>query len=166
MSKKDKSISNAEKSAKKASQEQERLEILAKADEVKGEQLTISITGEVQKENELRQFALGSIEDPEKHYELYYKGINKLLYSNLPKGLGNKPARDYIYEERNTFLTGGKRIKKNGTRGGDGRMGYIADAEELFQVIMDWIIKNGSMVDLFNTLRSLNVSKGYGTRKF
>jgi hypothetical protein len=157
---------NIAKNEKERKDQEEKLRILAEADAVKGEQLTITSSGEIERENELRQFALGSIEDPERKYEVYYKGIQKLLKKHLPAGKHNKEARDYIYEEKNTYLSRGKRINKAGIRGADGRMGYIVDADEIFQIVMDWIIANGSMVDLFNRLRDLNVSKGYGTRIF
>jgi hypothetical protein len=145
---------------------EEKLRILAEADAVKGEQLTITETGEVQKENELRQFALGSIEDPERKYEVYYKGIQRLLLKHLPSGRQNKVARNYIYEEKNTYLSRGKRINKAGIRGADGRMGYLADADDIFKIVMDWIMSNGSMMNLYSQLRELNISKGYGIRQF
>ncbi len=145
---------------------EEKLRILAETDAVKGEQLTITETGTVEKENELRQFALGSVEDPERKYEVYYKGIQRLLIKHLPSGKQNKVARDYIYEEKNTYLTRGKRINKAGIRGADGRMGYLTDADEVFNIVMEWILANGTMVDLYTRLRELNVSKGYGMRQF
>lgn len=154
------------KNEKELADEQEKLRILAQSDQVKGEQLTITPAGDMSREREILQSALGNIEDPEKKFDLYYKGINRLLRTHLPKGKKNKPARDFIYEEKNTYLTRGKRIKKDGTRGGDGRMSYISDADEMLQIVMDWIMENGTMVDLFNRLRDLNVSKGYGTRTF
>ncbi|MDB5131670.1 MAG: hypothetical protein JWR02_1419 [Mucilaginibacter sp.] len=154
------------KSEQQRKNDEEKLRILAETDAVKGEQLSITETGKVEKENELRQFALGSIEDPDRKYEVYYKGIQRLLKTHLPKGKQNKVARDYIYEEKNTYLSRGKRINKAGIRGADGRMGYLADADEIFSIIMDWIITNGSMVDLYNKIRDLNMSKGYGTRIF
>jgi hypothetical protein len=36
----------------------------------------------------------------------------------------------------------------------------------MLKIIMDWIMENGTMVDLYNSLRDLNKSKGYGTRQF
>ena len=85
----------------------------------------------------------------------------KLLRAYLPKGKINKEARDYIYEEKNTFLTRGHRINQYGIRGADSRMAYIEEHEELLNVITKWIISRGTMVDLFNTLRDLNREKGY-----
>jgi len=152
--------------AKEQADEQEKLDILARAGQVKGEQLFISSEGTIERQNELRQFALGAIEDPEKKYDVYYKGIQKLLKAYLPKGKQNKTARNYIYEEKNTYLTRGKRINRAGIRGADGRMGYTVDAEEMLKIIMDWIVANGTMVELYNELRDLNLSKGYGVRSF
>ena len=90
----------------------------------------------------------------------------RVLKIYLPKGKQNKVARDYIYEEKNTYLTRGKRVNRVGIRGADGRMGYTIDAEEILKIIMDWIMFNGTMVDLYNNLSVLNVSKGYGSRTF
>jgi hypothetical protein len=150
----------------KSKDEEEKLKILAKADEVKGEQLMLTDEGEFISKKELKEFALGNIENPEKKYDVYYKGIQKLLLKHLPKGPKNKKARNYIYEEKNTYLTRGKRISDAGIRGADGRMGYISDAEEVLKIVMDWIISNGTMIDLFNKFRDINEKKGYGTPKF
>ncbi|MDN3588044.1 hypothetical protein QWY86_15280 [Pedobacter aquatilis] len=153
--------------AKKISQtdkekELEKLGILASTENVKGEQLFLNENGNFEKAQELKEMLQGNTEDPEKKFDIYYKGIQKILISNLPKGKENKLARNYIYEEKNTYLTRGKRKNKFGIRGADGRMGYISDAEEMLQLIMDWIFTNGTMVDLYNKLREINILKGYG----
>lgn len=155
-------ITDKEKAKK---EEQEKLKILAKADQVKGEQLSISPTGKMVKVNELKTLAFGSAENPEKKYDVYYKGIQNLLRKHLPKGKENKKARSYVYEEKNVFLTRGKRINKAGFRGADGRMGYMTDAEEALSIVMKWVRSNGTMVDLFNQFRKVNIKKGYGVRK-
>ena len=147
--KKKESIENDEKSM-----------ILAKADQVKGEQLVILPEG-LKTENEIKSFALGSIDDPEMKYDLYYKGIMKLLRKFLPKGKENRKARSYIYEEKNTLLTRGKRINDKGIRGGDSRMAYINDVEELLNIITQWVVSKGTMVELYNTISDLNKSRGY-----
>lgn len=157
--------SKAKSKSVKSTDEEERLKILAEADEVKGEQLQFTEEGNFESKKELKDFALGNIENPEKKYNVYYKGIQKLLLKHLPKGKKNEKARKYIYEEKNTFLTRGKRINDAGIRGADGRMSYMSDAEAVLKIVMDWILSNGTMVDLFNTLRDLNVEKGYGTPK-
>lgn len=141
--------------------EQERLEILMKADQVKGQQLTIDATGEFYTEDELKKLVLGGVQDPEKMYETYYKGISKLLKQNLPIGNDFKPARDLIYEEKNCFLTRGHRIDDDGIRGADSRMGYVEDAEIILGVIISWVVSKGTSFDLFTILRDLNYGRGY-----
>lgn len=154
------------KDEKEAKKYEEKLSILAKADEIKGEQLVISSSGELKSENELKNIiASGDFEDPEKKYELYYKGLMKILKDHLPKGKYYKKARKYVYEEKNTFLTRGKRINENGKRGADSRMSYNSDCEILLSIIIEWVTNKGTMLALFNNLRDLNVSKGYGSPK-
>jgi hypothetical protein len=143
-------------------QELEKMELISRADEIKGEQLSIGLQGEILTENELRKFALGDIENPEKKYDVYYNGISRLLRKHLPKGEPFKKARYYIYEEKNTFLTRGHRINKQGIRGADGRMGHLDDAEFILKTITDWIIEGGTMVDLFSKIRNQNLERGYG----
>lgn len=157
---------NLAKAEKQRADELEKLRILAEAEAIRGEQLLITPTGDLGRQNELHMLSVSNLEDPERKYEIYYNGIQKLLKAHLPKGKQNKVARNYIYEEKNTYMTQGKRINRAGMRGADSRMGYISDADEMMKVIMDWIISNGTMVDLFNTMRDLNVSKGYGVRTF
>lgn len=148
------------KQGKQIDEDKERSLILSKADKIKGEQLIIVPDG-VKMEDELKRFALGNVDNPDKKYELLYKGIMKLLKAYLPKGAKNKSARDFIYEEKNTFLTRGHRINSSGIRGADSRMAYIQEHEELLNVITKWIISRGTMIELFTTLRELNRSKGY-----
>lgn len=145
----------------KGSAEQERLEILMKADQVKGQQLTIDATGEFYSEDELKKLVLGGVQDPEKMYETYYKGISKLLKQNLPLGNDFKPARDLIYEEKNCFLTRGHRIGDDGIRGADSRMGYVEDAEIILGVVISWVVGKGTPFDLFTILRDLNNGRSY-----
>ncbi len=154
-----------EKKKKSNKEEEEKLKILSQADQVKGEQLSISSTGKVVTIKELKSFALGNTENPEKKYDLYYKGIQNILKKHLPRGKENKKARSYVYEEKNVFLTRGKRINKAGYRGADGRMGYTLDAEEALNIVMKWVRANGTMVGLFNGFRKINIKKGYGVRK-
>lgn len=141
--------------------DEEKLLILAKTDEIKGEQLSIIREG-LKTDLELKKFALGIDDNPDKKHELYYKGIMKLLRKHLKKGKENRAARKFIYEEKNTYLTRGKRIKPDGTRGGDSRMAYISEHEEMLNIIINWVVTNGTIVELFNTLHDLNISKGYG----
>ncbi|GAB3923096.1 hypothetical protein [Larkinella terrae] len=154
-----------DKETDKGDADQERLEILMKADQVKGQQLTIDAAGEFYTEDELKKLVLSSVQDPEKMYETYYKGISKLLKQNLPTGSDFKPARDLIYEEKNCFLTRGHRIGDDGIRGADSRMGYVEDAEIVLGVVISWVVNKGTAFDLFTTLRDLNNGRGYSAPK-
>lgn len=87
----------------------ERLELLQKANEKTGKQLTInSETGNLEEFDELRQLVGKEFENPEEKYQLYYNGIRKLLMDFLPKGKEYKQLRDIIYDEKNVFLNLGK----------------------------------------------------------
>lgn len=163
MADKNKKQENKKLDKKSEQEELERMMLISKADEVVGEQLTIDADGLLQTEDELKKFAIGDIDDPERKYEIYYQGISKLLLKHLPEGKEYKRARDYIYEEKNTYLTRGHRIDEKGIRGADSRMGYIDDAEKILEIITSWIIRKGTMVDLYTSLRDLNVKMGYGT---
>ena len=154
------------KKTKLSKTDEEKLKLLAETDKVKGEQLTIGDSGKLESRKELKDFAIGTVENPQKKYEVYYKGISKLLLKHLPKGKNFKKARSYIYEEKNVYLTRGHRIDKQGIRGADGRMGFITDADTILRIVMDWIISNGTPVEISNTLRELNIKKGYGRGQF
>jgi hypothetical protein len=145
---------------KKDIADEERFLILSKADNVKGEQLVVLPDG-LRTESELKRFALGSVDNPELKYDFYYKGIMRLLKRFLPKGKENKKARAYIYEEKNTFLTRGRRLDIRGIRGADSRMAYIADIEELLNIIMKWAAAKGTIVELYFSIKELNDSRGY-----
>ncbi|KAA4632824.1 hypothetical protein F3B51_28810, partial [Bacteroides ovatus] len=79
-----------------------------------------------------------------------------------PKGAENKKARDLIYEEKNTFLTRGYRKDVRGIRGADGRMSYIADIRDLINIITEWAASQGTVFELYDRLRNINIEKGYG----
>jgi hypothetical protein len=90
--------------------EQERMLILAQADQVKGMQLVLSENGEFSSEPELRAYALSEgPRDPERMYELYYKGIERLLRRFLPSGKGAaaRKACEIVREEKSVYLTRG-----------------------------------------------------------
>lgn len=148
---------------KKEAQEAEKLAILSKADEIKEETFDFDFDGVLELKNEVSDMVLDAIDDPEEKYQLYYNVLNKMLQQSLPKGDENKKARDLIYEEKNTFLSGGHRKNKAGIRGGDGRMGYRTDMHEIINVITEWIASRSGMFDLYIKLRALNIEKGYGT---
>lgn len=154
-------VKKGAQSKKELREEKERNEILAKSSIQKGKQLELGTEG-VKSVKEVKVFATSGNENPEKKYQMYYKGIQRLLKKHLPAGKENKKARGYIYEEKNTFLTRGKRKSKFGIRGADGRMGYISDAEEVLNLVAKWVVAKGTMMELFNSFREMNVNRGYG----
>src|SRR5690606_1275461 len=88
----------------------ERLELLQRAHEKKGKQLTIDDQeGSLRLIDELREVVGNQLDNPEEKYNIYYKGIRKLLIDHLPKGEEYKEMRNIIYDEKNIFLNLGKR---------------------------------------------------------
>lgn len=150
------------KTAKEVANEREKLEIIAKADEAREQNFAFDENGALTIINEIRGMTIQEIDNPQEKYELYYKILNKLLRNYLPKGPENKKVRNVINEEKNTFITRGHRIRKDGTRGADGRMGYCTDISEFIEIVRDCYIHNASMMELYTRLRDLNISKGYG----
>lgn len=124
-----------EKIKKQQEQERERLAILFEADKIKEETLQFDLDGQVELKNEIADLVLGQIDNPEEKYNLYYNVVNQLLKKHLPKGENFKKARDLIYEEKNTFLTRGRRKDERGIRGADGRMAFTDDINELINII-------------------------------
>lgn len=141
---------------------QEKLSILAKADEIKEQTLDFDAEGNIYLKKELQDMMLDPIDNPQEKYDLYYKVLRKLLRDHFPKGLSNKKARDYVYEEINTFLTMGYRKNEKGIRGADGRMAYIPNLHELINIVIEWIGANGTMIDIYTKIRDRNVELGYG----
>ena len=162
MEKNKKKVENEELKRKKEQKHREKLEILAKADEIKEQTFIFDDTGNLSLKKEIEELFSDPIDNPEEKYELYYKVLMKTLKRHLPKGLENKPARDMIYEEKNTFLTRGHRKNEQGIRGQDSRMSYIADIREIIVIVTEWVVTNGTMFELYDKLRNLNIEKGYG----
>ena len=102
------------KKEKERQQEAEREAILMKADENTHETLELDFEGNIDFKNEVESLMLGPVDNPEEKYELYYKLIRRLLMDYLPRGEKFKQARGLIYEEKNTFLSGGHRIDEKG----------------------------------------------------
>lgn len=147
---------------KLSEKERERLELLQKADQVRGRQLTVDEDGQLATKSELKQFALGTVENPGKNHEVYYAGIQRLLLKFLPKGKQNERLRRIIYDEKNVFLSRGKRKDERGIRGADGRMGYLADKDEALTQVIEWARTKQSMGDLYLVFWRLNEKYGYG----
>jgi hypothetical protein len=142
--------------------EQERLEILMRADSVKGQQLAVDNEGQLFTTDEIRNFVLENVHDPSKMFDVYYKGIDKLLRGYLPKGPDFQQSRDLIYEEKNCFLTRGHRKNGKGIRGADSRMGHIEDAEIVLNLVIDSVVNGRGVFEIYCAIRDLNVSRGYG----
>lgn len=146
----------------------ERLELLQKANEKNGKQLTInSETGSLQEFDELRQLVGKEFENPEEKYQLYYSGIRRLLLDFLPKGKDYKQLRDIIYDEKNIFLNlGKKKSDNNGIRKSDGRMTYQPVMNEILEIIIKWVGESQNPFELYRDFYNLNEKHGYGHEKY
>ncbi|WP_298734363.1 hypothetical protein [uncultured Chitinophaga sp.] len=146
----------------------ERMEILLKSRLKTGTQLTInSETGDLNEINELRELIGTPFENPDEKYNLYYRGIRKLLLDHLPKGNDNKEMREIIYDEKNIFLNQGKRKSdNNGIRKSDGRMTYQPLMNELLEIIVKWVADSQNPFDLYRELYDLNERHGYGHEEY
>lgn len=156
---------NSKKNIKKdelSKEELERLEILQQAEIIKGEQLAINLDSELIKENEAEKLIDKKIDDPVEKFQLYYKGLNKLLKDNLPKGKENEEARRIVYDEKNVLINRGAKKDEKGIRGSDGRMAYVEDLEEAIKIVATWITTKGSYYDLYRAFWNKNEELGYG----
>ncbi|WP_037325221.1 hypothetical protein [Salinimicrobium terrae] len=154
---------NQKKKERKLSKEDiERLELLQKSDEIKGEQLSIDVDSNIILENQAEKLIGQQIDDPVQKFQLYYKGLNKLLKDNLPKGKENEEVRRIIYDEKNILINRGAKKDDKGIRGSDGRMAYLEDLEIAIQIVADWTRKKGSSTDLYMAFWDKNEELGYG----
>jgi len=146
----------------------ERLELLQKANEKVGKQLSINIeTGSLEEFDELRSIVGKEFENPEEKYNIYYKGIRKLLMDFLPKGKEFKEVREIIYDEKNIFLNLGKRKSdNNGIRGGDGRMTFQPVMNELLDIIIKWVGESQNPFNIYRDFYELNEKFGYGHEEY
>jgi len=146
----------------------ERLELLQQANEKVGKQLSInSESGSIEEIDELRNLVGKEFENPEEKYNLYYKGIRKLLMDFLPKGKEFKEVRDIIYDEKNIFLNLGKRKSdNNGVRGSDGRMTFQPVMNELLDIIIKWVGESQNPFDIYRQFYELNEKYGYGHEEY
>jgi len=142
----------------------ERLELLQKANEKVGKQLTISSeSGNLEEFNELKELIDKDFENPEEKYNLYYRGIRKLLIDFLPKGKDYKQIRNIIYDEKNVFLNlGKKKSDNNGTRKSDGRMTYQPVMNEILDIIVNWVGESQNPFDIYRDFYELNEKYNYG----
>lgn len=140
----------------------ERLEILNKAEEVKGEQLELDIDQGVRIENQAEKLIGQKIDDPVQKFQLYYNGLNNLMKSSLPKGKENEDVRRIIYDEKNILINRGAKKDERGIRGSDGRMAYVDDLEEAIKIVANWISTKGSPTELYMKFWDKNEELGYG----
>lgn len=154
---------NQKKKERKLSKEDiEKLELLQKSDEIKGEQLSIDVDSNIILENQAEKLIGQQIDDPVQKFQLYYKGLNKLLKDNLPKEKENEEVRRIIYDEKNILINRGAKKDDRGIRGSDGRMAYLEDLEIAIQIVADWTRKKGSSTDLYMAFWDKNEELGYG----
>ena len=140
----------------------ERLEILQKAKEIKGEQLTLNLDAELAIENEAEKLLGQKIDDPVTKFQLYYHGLTKLLKDNLPKGKENEDVRRIIYDEKNILINRGAKKDEKGIRGSDGRMAYLDDLEIAIKIVADWTSTKSSPAELFMAFWDKNEELNYG----
>lgn len=153
---------NIRKDRELSEADRERLEILQKAEEVKGEQLTINLDSEIIVENQAKILLGKKIDDPVEKFQLYYHGLSKLLKDNLPKGKENEDVRRIIYDEKNILINRGAKKDEKGIRGSDGRMAYIEDLEIAIEIVADWIASKGSPSEIYMAFWDKNEELGYG----
>ena len=140
----------------------ERLEILQKSEEVKGEQLSINYDSEIVVQNEAELLLGQKIDDPVQKFQLYYQGLTKLLKDNLPKGKESEDLRRIVYDEKNILINRGAKKDEKGIRGSDGRMAYVEDLEEAIKIVAEWTSRKGTPAELFMAFWDKNEQLGYG----
>ena len=145
-------------------EELERLEMLQKSRENKGLKLGVDIlSGELHQFDEIKALVAKDFENPQEKYDIYYKGIGRLLRKYLPAGKENKAGRELIYDEKNIFLNLGKKKSDNkGIRGSDGRMTYQPVMKEMLDVILKWVTESQDPIKLYDMLWELNEKYNYG----
>jgi len=140
----------------------ERLEILQKSEEIKGEQLLLNLDSELVIENEVEKLLGQQIDDPVTKFQLYYNGLAKLLKDNLPKGKDYEDVRRIVYDEKNILINRGAKKDDKGIRGSDGRMAYLDDLEQAIKIAANWASKKGTPAQLFMEFWDKNEELGYG----
>lgn len=140
----------------------ERLEILQKSEEIKGEQMIINLDSEIVIENQAELLLGQKIDDPVQKFQLYYHGLAKLLKDTLPKGKEFEDVRRIVYDEKNILINRGAKKDEKGIRGSDGRMAYIEDLEEAIKIVADWTSKKGTPAELFMAFWDKNEELQYG----
>ena len=146
----------------------ERMELLRQVHEKSGRQLQIEVaSGSLKEIDELKELLGKKIDNPDEKYNIYYKGIRKILMQYLPKGDEFKEARQIIYDEKNIFLNSGKKKSDNeGIRGSDGRMTFQSKMNDMLDLILKWVSESQNPFTLYNWLFALNEENGYGHEQY
>ncbi len=154
---------NTKKEQELSASDLERLELLQRANEKVGQQLSFNTeTGNLEEIDEIREIIGKQFDNPEEKYNLYYNGIRRLLMNFLPKGKDYKEIRDIIYDEKNIFLNLGKRKSDhNGIRKSDGRMTYQPIMNEILDLIVEWVGNSQNPFVLYKSFYELNEKHGY-----
>ncbi|HAK00310.1 MAG TPA: hypothetical protein DCM62_09810 [Bacteroidales bacterium] len=158
----DKKIDKNKLIRKLSKEDLERLEILQKSEEVKGEQLSIGLDLEFVAENQAEILLGQKIDDPVQKFQLYYHGLSRLLKESLPKGKEFEEGRRIFYDEKNILINRGAKKDEKGIRGSDGRMAYIEDLEEAIKIVAEWSGRKGTPAELFLAFWDKNEELGYG----
>ena len=140
----------------------ERLEILQKSEDIKGEQLIINIDSELVIENQAELLLGQRIDDPVQKFQLYYHGLTKLLKDTLPKCKDFEDVRRIVYDEKNILINRGAKKDEKGIRGSDGRMAYMEDLEIAIKIVADWTSRKGTPAELFTAFWDKNEELDYG----
>lgn len=140
----------------------ERLELLQKSEEIKGEQLILNLDSELVIENEADKLLGQKIDDPVTKFQLYYNGLTKLLKDTLPKGKEYEEVRRIVYDEKNVLINRGAKKDGKGIRGSDGRMAYLDDLEQAIKIVANWTSNKGTSAELFIAFWDKNEELGYG----
>jgi hypothetical protein len=159
---KDKKTDQSKIDRKLSKEDLERLEILQKSEDIKGEQLSINLDSELIVENQAEILLGQRIDDPVQKFQLYYQGLTKLLKDSLPKGKEFEDVRRIVYDEKNILINRGAKKDEKGLRGSDGRMAYIEDLEEAIKIVAEWTSRKGTSAELFMAFWDKNEELGYG----
>ena len=145
----------------------EKLKILQDARSSRERQLTVDLdTHSIEEIDRLKEILNKQFDDPEEKYQLYYKGIRKVLMQFLPRGKSFAKERQIIYDEKNIFLNRGKAKNRDGIRGSDGRMTFNDDMNVMADLVSDWVMTSQDPVDLYQRLFDLNEQYGYPHQEY
>jgi hypothetical protein len=98
------------------------------------------------------------LQDPQKSYELFYKGIQSFIMSIMPKG----EIRTIVLELKTIMLTGKEKSNiKYGKRGADSRMAKSKEMEAIIESLTKWSSTPQDYYKLATILLEKNIELGY-----